>query len=164
MARTLAPITPVENRGAVGTATDPYGRYLRIRLLPWVLGVKANRRVRMHPFRPGQPAVNQSSLSLRRDPLLLPAPIQRMPPVPSEAFPKQPWTRASSPVPRGIGNGRCVHGGATCQAPAPVRASPPEDPASLLAVSPRPVCVSTAARWQNTPHFGRYPDFGKSSP
>ena len=51
----------------------------------------------MHQFWPWQPAVNQSSHSLRLQPDLLAAPFQRMPPVPSEAFPKQLQAR---PVPR----------------------------------------------------------------
>ena len=51
----------------------------------------------MHQVWPWQPAVDQSSHSLRLHPGLLAAPFQRMPPVPSEAFPKQLQAR---PVPR----------------------------------------------------------------
>ena len=65
--------------------TDPYVRHDRIRLLPWMHGVKAHTRKRMQDALGGNPAVNVSCLCFRA----------------ALRTPANPW---DTPLPRCVGH------------------------------------------------------------
>jgi len=64
-------------------ATYPYERISHIRLLPWMNGVKANTRIRMHDADAGNTPAHRTLHALLVDTATLAPTAQRLPPVPA---------------------------------------------------------------------------------
>src|SRR6266446_8162487 len=74
--------------------TDPYERISRIRLLPWMNGVKAHIRIRMHDVDAGNPPAHQSLHTLPVHVVPLASAAQGLPPVPGN-----PISEGLKPIP-----------------------------------------------------------------